>query len=320
MACVFSFQANAQTATIALNADEAPEKKAWSDPAQIAFTSSDGDNSWAVDAALRIDKQVAKDTPDTYFLSALVQRNTAEKGQVENYQLKGGYHIESDTIPYGAPPNTPGWYFAIDASLGIGRRTLFAGAEADCTVVPLATECADQRETSLRGAVAIEAWRMTDSGEFQSQTTFSQDPATGKLNGDTLIYSVAPIMTVFHDQVVDAKPNAAGMRATGGAFGMKFDLKAAVSPKFTAYRLILRGSVSQTEALLRSAPRRETFERSSMFLRLSADVELGKRTFEDGIGWIPSVGVSWTKGDDPLSGKRDQDVIVAGFRLSYKGK
>jgi hypothetical protein len=155
---------------------------------------------------------------------------------------------------------------------------------------------------------------------FTSRFETTEAYVDGKPTAENPIiaYSFGPLITLFSDQVTNAKLDAAGVTPRGNVTGAVGSLNCAISPKLFDYRVVLRASVKQTEAFIRDSRRRAEFSENSTLSSVSLDYDLGLRSFEKGPGWVPSIGVSYTKGDDPLSGKLNQEETVAGFKLTYK--
>jgi hypothetical protein len=300
-----------------INAGEEPEQKPWSQPASISYTSNeDAKDSLAIDIAARLDFQPASTSTGTIFVRGVTQLNTQQKKEVQNFEGQVGYAFDFDTADHG--PGTDhididAWYFFGDAKLGIQDKTIFADPKANCTIVPLPAECGKQHETSLRGTVQLQPFL-----RWWEQTIY-QNPDTGKWNG--LSYSFSPVFGLFYDHILSAKVNASGIEPGGSAAGVKVEMNGAVAPRLFDYRLVFRGKVQWTEAFQRDERRREAFGKSSLLYKVSADYELGRRSFDtEGSKWVPAVGFSYTKGDDPLSGKSDQDAFVIGLKLTFKAK
>ncbi len=304
---------NAQS-TITLQAGEEPEQKAWTQPAQIAFTSAKGArDSWALDAALRTEFQIKSTSDDLIIARAVAQISTAEKNKVQNLQGEIGYSFNWGTDTSLEAPDRSAFYLYGDVKLGAKDKTIFADPKATCTESPRPATCGNQHETSLIGTVVLQPF-MTDW-----ETTFYVEQ--GKVKGPVFAYSFSPVVTFFYDDVLSAKVNASGIRPDGSIFGAKADLNAALSPRFTDYRLVLKANGSFTYAAHRSALRVENFRRTSFVVKVSADYELGKRAFEkieDGGAITPALGVTYTKGDDPISGKLNQDNFLVAFKLTFK--
>jgi hypothetical protein len=171
-----------------------------------------------------------------------------------------------------------------------------------------------QQEESVRVSIATQIFRTP------FEKTFFVNPKTGRPGGAQWTRSIVPVVTLFYDDLLSAKPNAAGVKPDGSVSGGKASLTFAFSPAFSDYRLILSGNLQFIYAFDRANLRRATFARESSLVKASLDYEFGLRSFEQGSGWVPSFGVAYTKGDDPLTGKLDQDDVVVAFKITYRSK
>lgn len=316
--CSSAFSQEIVKPVFSMSAGEEPEQKAWTQPASFAYTKTDGkSDSWAIDLAAKIEGQVAN-FPNTFFIRGKVQKNTLEEKETESYGAELGYTFDFDTAGHSNTsdkPNLDAWYFFGDVTMGYIDKSIFPDPKAICTITPLPVECLDQNERSLRTTVKLMPFRS------DWETTFYVNPQNQKASGPAWTYSVAPIVSIFNDQIIDAKINAAGAKADGGVSGARLEINAALSPRFTNYRLVLRGSYQTVIAFSRDSNRRQGFLASSEFYKLSVDYDLGLRSFEEGVsGWVPTLGVSYVHGDDPLSGRLDQNTLVANLKITYRAR
>ncbi len=313
--------AHAQPSTkFTLMGGEEPENKTWNEPASVAFVSNNGKkDSWAVNLAAKVEGQPIPTSTTVLFMRALVEKNTQAKKEVENFGLSAGSKFDWNNANDGPGTQGPdrGAIFIFgEPSLGLADKAVFADPKAACGLVNRPPECDKQRETSVRGQLAL---RFFMSG--WENTFFYPDATHASLDGPSWTHSFSPVVTVFYDEILDAKANAAGVKPDGGVSGAKVVLSGAVSPKFTDYRLVLSAKIQFTEAFDRSTLRRAGFQKSATFARIGADYELGNRSFETASsGWVPAFGITYTKGDDPLSGKTDLDNVTAAFKITYRGK
>lgn len=304
------------TTKIKLNAGEEPEQKPWTQPASFSYISNEGaKDSVSVDVAGRIEFQPITSSTATLFLRGVAQVNTQQKKEVQNFESQIGTQFDFDTANHGQDspqPETNAWYFFGDAKIGLQDKTIFADPKAVCTAVPKPAICGKQHETSLRGTVQLQPFL-----SWWEQTIY-QDPTTKAWNG--VSYSFSPVIGLFWDRIVSAKVNASGVEPKGSAAGTKVELNGALSPRFLDYRVVFRAKLLWTEAFKRDARRADNFHRSNLLYKVSVDYELGRRSFDPkGSKWIPAVGVSYTKGDDPLAGKNDQKALMFALKLTYKG-
>jgi hypothetical protein len=295
-------------AKLTINAGEEPDEKAWTKPASVNYVNNANSNdSWSVDLAAKVEGQPAASLPVTAFLRAVVQRNTETKKPVENYVAEVGGKFDL--------PQWGNTFLLGQASIAFSDKTNFPDSKADCSITPLPTACIRQRERSIRPAFTVQPFRSSWENTF----AYSDSQHT-QLVGPTWTHSILPVISLFYDDVLDAKLNGAGVESDGGVFGSKAILGVAFSPKVTNYRLIISGGVQLITAFNRSNRRKADFAASSTLSSASATYEFGPRSFEGGTGWVPSIGVTYTKGDDPLAGKKDIDNVTFGFKITYKSE
>ncbi|PXA78743.1 hypothetical protein DMC25_22245 [Caulobacter sp. D4A] len=315
-ACAVSASAMAGGAdSFTLNGAEEPEIKAWTEPASVAFTSNNGGkDSWAVNLAGKYENQLSDNSTSKLVVRFAVEKNTQLKKEVENYGASVGYKFYWTDARDGPTPDLEAWHLANEFSLGITDKAVFPDAKAICTAAPLPPECTEQRETSLRAQLQVQPYR-----HGWDKTFHYEDSTHTKLKGQRWTRSFTPVLSLFYDEILDAKADAAGARADGGVTGLKLSLSGAASPRVTNYRLVLSAKLQLTETLSRSVGRRDGFQSSATLLKLGADYEFGPRSFENGGNkWVPSFGIAYTKGDDPLAGKTDLDNTVLAFKLTYR--
>lgn len=297
---------SAQEPNIVVNAGEEPETKSWTQPASINYTdSADSKDSWAVDVASKYETAIGQSS-NSWFARGVVQRNTQLKKEVANYAAEMGVKLDFNTAS-GSGIDTHAWYLPTKLSIAWTDKTLFPDPKADCSPVPFPAECTEQEEQSLRASASMLFFRSS----FEDSIAWSDASHTRVVGPDSgWTHSFLPTLTLFYDDVIDAKVNPAGVEPSGHVLGSKLVVSLATSPAFSDYRLILSANVQGVLALERSDRRKPAFARDSTLIKLSADYELVQRSYLSGRGWIPAIGISFTYGDDPLTGKLDQDFVM----------
>jgi len=300
-----------------LSAGEEPQEKVWTQPASVSYTSSKAaKDSWAIDLVGKIEGQPFESLPDTFFVSGKVLKNTQQSKELQNYGLEVGYSFDFDTAGHDETTdniNQDAWYFFNDVSIAYSDKRVFADPKAVCDSEPLPPACLDQDETSLRAMIKL----MPFHDDWED--TFNINPETKALEGPPLAYSFSPVVTLFRDDIISSKVNANGIKPDGVVSGVKLEIGAAISPRFTKYRATLRASYQSINAFERDTSRRASFDRSSQLYKISLDYDLGVRSFDDSGGWVPAFGISYTKGDDPLLGRVDLESTSVNFKISYRG-
>lgn len=314
--CAFGFASATQAQTAppsidwTVNAEDAPKSTPWTEPASIGFKSVEGgDESWNVSVAVR--GQLGRG-----FASAAVIRKTGSSDEQEHYAFKVGASLDYwFRRPAGQELDETTVYF--DPSIGLTQTTTFAEEDATtCATVPAPPTCRDQRETSVRAELKLQVFRPRWSSAPQWD---EGPPSAWTTGGDDFFFDWSPTFTLFHDEVIDAKADAAGLQHDGGVSGLQSSVAGALTPRFWDYRIVLRGSARQLTTLDRSGARRDVFPANAFVWSASVNYEWGVRSFEAGRkGWSPSVGLTYTSGDDPLTGRKDVSDWALLFKISLK--
>lgn len=310
-ACLVGAPARAQDSSFTLNADEAPNAQPWSDPASFSYIKDKGDKAaLSLDAVGKLNWRLGRETT-TGFGRFVAHRNTATGNQVENYAAEVGFHLEQGPVQ-GDLPDPNAFHVFHDVSLGYDYKTNFDDEADGCDATPKPVDCVRSHERSVRLAWTLQpfhpSWERVPAYKDGKLTDESPDVA----------YSFGPVITVFADDLVDS-PTVNGVKPKGTATGAVGKLSLALSPKALDYRLVLRGSIQQTEFFHRPTSRQAGLPEDSTLNRLALDYDLGPRAFLGEAGWAPSVGLSYTKGDDPLTGVANRERTVFAFKLAYRG-
>jgi len=307
--------------TIVLTGEEAPNSRAWTQPASLTYvdSSDDGEDRTQLNAALKVSGRMPGQTANTWFVRGVAQVSDRASKEQETYALQVGWHFEPDEIrTSGGLPDPNALNVFTDVSLGFNSKAVFANpAAAACVADPSLPACSTQHERSLRLAVDVQphlaAWEQT----YETRIVDGR-PRTS----DVWARSFAPRALIFYDEVTDAVINAAGARAEGGVAGVKLSASLALAPPILEHRFVFRASVQHVHALHVADARASTFDADTTLFTASADYEFGTRSFSaDGAptGWSPSVGVTYSDGSDALAGRADKDDVTIAFRLTYRG-
>lgn len=291
-----------------VNAEGAPTSTPWTEPASIGFKSVEGgDQSWNVAVAVRAGLGRA-------FASAAVIRKTGSGDEQEHYAFKIGAALDHwFRKPAGQELDETMLY--IDPSIGLTQTTTFAEEDATtCATTPGLATCRDQRETSVRAELKVQVLRP----RWSSAPQWVEGPPPTWTTGDApFFFDWSPTFTLFHDEIIDAKVSAAGLEHAGGVSGLQSSAAGALTPRFWDYRIVLRGYARHLTAFDRSDARRAVFPANAFVWSASINYEWGVRSFEAGRkGWSPSVGLTYTSGDDPLTGRKDVNDWVLLFKVS----
>lgn len=109
-----------------------------------------------------------------------------------------------------------------------------------------------------------------------------------------------------------------GRLITGTVAGSRGTAGLLLSPRFADYRLNLRINAQAIQTFSRAAARIDDFDDFTHLITASLDFDLGPRSVAGGPRrFRPSIGVTWTDGEDPLAGRKDQSTVTIGLRLAY---
>lgn len=312
--------AQAQDISWVVQAEDAPQKQPWTEPASFSFKSvSDGDD--VIDAAIAVRASTPLPVTDgSLFVSAAAIRRTNPGKEQEYYALKvGGSFTLTNVSIEPVDPDAPGgprdaFALYVDPSVSLARTTAFRDLKAVCTP-PAPATCRDQYESSVRVEVKAQLFNPN-----WTNAPYSLDGGES-WQGRGLLWEFAPVATLFYDEVVDAKADATGAKMEGSVTGLQLSLNGALTPRMSddpdrAYRLVFKGSVKAFTALDRSGPRAAAFPEEALLVTLSASYEFGNRSFEFEKGWAPSIGITYTNGEDPTTGRPDSEDVVLAFKIA----
>lgn len=318
--CVLAPAAWSQTPfNLTLAADEAPGDKPWETPARIAWSSEDGDESIAVDAALK--GSFAAPFGDA-LISVYAVAHVNDKAKKLQEAYKAGASLDYDWL-IGNPIIQPGQkdppILRLSGGLAFQRKAVYVDEPLpSCAGSPQLAFCDTQHEESLQTTFDISFL----TPEVEAKEYFQGKTPDGvAIPGDQMapfLYSIVPTLTLFHDETVSAVTNPdTGLKADGGVTGARLKIKAAVTPKWFGYRLKFEGAVQQMEAFSRSDSRQSLFDGSTSLGSISLDYSFAAAWFDKSQGWRPSIGISYMTGEDPLAGRADKEQTVVSFKLSY---
>lgn len=304
-----------------LTGEEAPEAQPWTKPASISYvdSSDDGEDRTQISLALKVSGRFSDRSTNSWFVRAIAQVSDRAKKEQETYALQIGAHLEPFRIRTvdGLPDPTSLSLFT-DVSIGYNSKAVFGDpTTAACVLTPSLPACSTQHERSVRLNIDLQphlaAW----------EQTYDYETIDGRARTSNVwAYSFSPRALVFYDEVTDAVFNDAGQRAEGGVAGVKWSVSLAVSPPLFDHRLLFRTSYQHISAFDVATARETTFDDSTSLFTASLDYEFGVRSFDNGgkpVGWSPSIGVTYSDGDDALAGRADKDDVTIAFRLTYRG-
>lgn len=316
---------------ITLTAQETPALQPWTKPASISWVdSSDGaEDRFNAEGALKVswelyDLQSGPGQPNLNGAvfgrvvaavndqEAVSKRKSTYKGQIgfEFDWLSGGPVLEGSLGSNAEGAHTlHAWSVYTDAYVSYDQATTFGTpTSAACVANPALAACGDQDQTSYRLVLDV----------LPHHRTWSQGPYTnGPDQAFTGVgYDFAPKITLFRDEITDAVLNAANAKIDGGVTGARLTFGGAVTPSIWGYRLVFRATYQHIWAFQRSDARELAFAESSGLFTTSIDYEFIPLAEQN--GWVPSVGISYASGEDPLEGRKDREDTSLMLRLTYK--
>ncbi len=314
--------------SLTLTGDEAPKVQLWTQPAAVSWVGSSDDKNdrLTLDLAARLQQDLAPSVPDLpifgesvgWFVSGLAHVNDQSKKEQESYKVGIGLSFDRDFVAPDASESeyADALFLQTDFSVAWASKVTFPDlASTACVADPALATCREQTQQSVRVAADFAFYQ-----RILSISTTRDDDRDGKFDPGYLAAAISPpLVQIFHDEVIEAVLNTAGVRETGGATGIKLVVGGAVSPSWFHNRLTLKASYQVMYAPWVSTARQESFKETTDLAKISLDFEFGARSWDKGAGWQPSVGVAYSVGEDPLDGRRDTEETTVGLRLTYKG-
>ena len=316
---------------ITLTAQETPTAQPWTKPASISWvdSSDDAEDRFNAEGALKVSWEVHdfNSAPGEADLDvalfgrvvaavndqeAISKRKSTYKGQI-GFQLdwlSGGPILDGSQDADGHGAHTlHTWSVYTDAYVSYDQATTFGTpTSAACVINPALAACGDQDQTSYRLVLDT----------LPHRSSWSRGPyANGPDQAFTGVgYDFSPKITLFHDEITDAVLNTANQEIDGSVTGARLTLGGAVTPPIWENRLAFRVTYQHIWAFRRSAAREPVFSESAGLFTASIDYEFIAPA--DQTSWVPSIGISYASGEDPLEGRKDRDDTSLMLRLTYK--
>jgi hypothetical protein len=290
-----------------LTEEAEPDGKAWEDPARASFTiDPHGPDSLSAKLNLELVKQLTPDTADrqrSIKAFAVWHRESGGEDQQNNLEFGGAYSVDYDTRFLDEEEST-----ADESSSFINLASRFSAAFARtaqyadltspaCVATPSAPQCKTQHKESLRGSAA-----------FNVFNPFVERDAPGLLP-----FSIQPQFGADVDWLLNNPLDASGMRIQGGYVSAKAGIAMSVFPDFDAPRWDIKASAKLRQRLFASDSRRPLIKESALLFEASATYYLLKPRTDN--GWRAGVGVTYTRGDDPLTGVSNVNKFVLALRI-----
>jgi len=290
-----------------LTEEAEPDGKAWEDPARASFTiDPHGPDSLSVKLNLELAKQLTPGSADrqrSIKAFAVWHRETGGDERQDNLELGGAYSIDYDTgfLDQEAGSADRGSRFinlSSRFSAAFARTAQYADLTSPaCIATPAAPQCKTQHKESLRGSAAFNVFNPFFERDAPGLPPFSIEPQFG-----------ADV-----DWLLSNPVDATGTRIRGGYVSAKAGVAMSVFPDFDAPRWELKASAKLRQRLFASDSRRPAIKESAVLVEASATYYVLKPKTED--GWRAGVGITYTRGDDPLTGVSNVNKIVLALRI-----
>jgi hypothetical protein len=299
--------AHAQDNRLHVNLTEAPEPDsvAWEDPARISLTiDPHGPDKFSAQVNLEVERQFSIGARPSSFGGNLVwNRETGGKDRQNNFEagafLSIGYDPTVLDAPHsGADPGQQDHFiaFAPRFSVNYARTAEYPDlSTAPCVATPAAPQCQTQFGESVRGSAAL--------GIF----------SPGLEGQGAVAYSISVKAGVDYDHLINSPLDENGQEVTGGYLSALAGVAVSVVPRFDHRDFELSGSIQLRQRIFASASRRPLIESSALLFQASATYYLLTPT--ESSDWRAGIGITYTRGDDPLTGRSNVNRIVLALRV-----
>lgn len=316
LALAAAWPAHAQGVEFNLTEAPEPDSMAWEDPARVSFTiDPDGEDKFSVQMNLEAALAITPPTADRQkSIKGFIvwNRETGGDDRQNNFEAGGAFNIDYSTAPLDRPEETSDAQrrheddrrarrldFATRLSAAYARTAQYADeADPACGAEPLPPQCRTQFKESLRTGAAF------------NLLTFHQEQNAG----DAFGFSIEPQAGIDHDLLLNNPVDAeTGERMKGGYLSATAGAALSVVPQFASpdWEIEVSGRLRQRLAV--SDSRAESIEKSAFLFSASATYYVVKPADDD--GWRAGIGITYTRGSDPLRGVDDINRIVLALRI-----
>jgi hypothetical protein len=298
-----------------LTEEAAPDSMAWDDPARISLTiDTRGADKFSAQINLEAQRAIyglfGGDRDGEIGGYVRWNRESGGSEQQDNLELGASLDILDSTAmldrprfladPTAAANERRGSVtWSAKLSSGYARTATYPDlSAAPCTTTPTLPQCRVQFTESLRSSL-----QLVPGGVWQER---------GSANGTS--FSFEPRLGLDHDLLLNGPiDTATGLRTTGGYLSAIGSVKLKLAPGFIGARWELAASAQVRQALSRSTLRADDIEETAELYKLSATYFLLTPTEKS--PWRIGLGVVYTNGSDPLTGKPDASTIVVSLRI-----
>lgn len=284
-----------------------PDSKAWEDPARLSFTiDPKGKDTFSAQVNAELKKALSKaDERSRNLTGSLVwNRETSESSPQNNFEVGMGYEVgySGAMLDRSAGRDPDEAAKKIDASYQFGlayARTANYGdpTTTACIGTPTLPQCGTQFAESIRGTAAANLFN-PHFENFKNGFGFSFEPQIG-----------AAIDYRLNNPVnVDT-----GVVATGayGSISGGIVLKLFPDPESANWEVKLSAKLRQ--ALFIDQSRKDEIDETAELLKAGATYYFVKPS--ETSDWRAGVGVTYTRGGDPLAGNKKANSIVFSLRI-----
>lgn len=294
---------------LVVNLTEAPEPdgKAWEDPARLSFTiDPNGPDKLSAQVNLELEKRLSLPTERKKAIKGFVvwNRETGGEDKQDNFEagmaFSVGYKVDLDRRPgESADDRARKIDVAYRLSTAYARTAEYADLSSGaCATTPSLPQCATQFKESLRTSAAINFFNAHLERDRGKVFRFSLEPQVG----------------IDHDLLLNSPINTAtGARAKGSYLSAMGGLKLWLWPASESPNWAITASGNLRQRLLVSSSREASIKDSAFLFEASATYYVVKPT-DDSL-WRAGVGVTYTRGSDPLNGVSDVNRIVLALRI-----
>lgn len=287
---------------VTLRADSDSTSKLWVQPANFSYAvNTKGRDSFSAAIAATVGRIFVNEW-EVNSKVKWVRNNQQNKEQ--NY-LQFGLGVSKDISAAGLP-DPKKWAFRIDTNISYNKESVFADLSKPlCIAEPSLPLCQTQSKEALRLTAQMSPFK----GKWMESDI-----------GGAVYYTGVPVFGVFYDEVINNPINPeTGNRITGSVLGGYVGAGAAFSPLYDNFKWIFRLEGKVIQRFSAVVDRKEDFGLTTAYFSASLDYSLsggGLDDFEGGI-FLPSIGIQYKEGQDPLSGRKKQSTVIVGLRLQY---
>ncbi len=315
---------------IALTQESAPDSKPWEDPARLSYSIIKGTPDEAsIQANLELGFNLTepdltklegrKRTLGSYFR---YQRETGGDKQ-NNLEFGAKFNVGYDIIALLGIPSefdltnvTPekrrrlaeiadqrGDHtdIAYELSTGYARTSSYPDIDkAPCITTPALPQCAAQTKESIRSSFAATLF----NGNLENRL------------GNSLAFSIAPKLGLDHDLLLNNPLDLiTGLGVKGGYLSATGGIAIVFTPSFINPGWEIKAASQFRYKLDASSTRSPTLESFAEKFEVSGTYYFVRPAKPNKKDWRAGLGLTFSAGGDPLTGKPDEKKLVVAFRL-----